>query len=397
MAGTPRQLTVLIAARNAASTIERAIRSCAAEPRCAIVLADDHSTDDTVARAVAVGGPRVQVVTVPDPGGVAAARQRALDAVQTPFAAWLDADDEWLPGRADRLLRMLQSGYDIVADWIDLHDGPSGELLRRLEAPSFLRRAGGALRLFERNLLPGDTQVGFRTACYTQAGGFDQSLHGPESFDLLLRAVRNGARLGFVDEVGYRMYAYPASVSRQLGRQRASLAAALRKHRYEDVKRLYVAAGHSTRVANWALVMMAVFRNEPAEALARLDEASPVDGHPRDILEPDGPWPFPEGWRAAFHRGTVLLMLERDAEATVWLRHAESLMPTAEGANNLGVALARLDQRSAADDAFGLAASRFDGYLDATVNWSSAFPSRITTHPLRRLASRHEYGLQSAS
>src|SRR5690554_5651595 len=124
-------LTILIVARNAAATIERAVASCLAE-RCPIVLVDDNSTDDTVARARAVGGTCLSVRSAGAPGGVSAARQSALDAVTTRFAAWLDADDEWLPGRAARLGRILNDGHDIAVEPIDLYDGPSGRPLRTL-------------------------------------------------------------------------------------------------------------------------------------------------------------------------------------------------------------------------------------------------------------------------
>ena len=36
------QLTILIAAKNAAATIERAVRSCVSEPDCSLILIDDH-------------------------------------------------------------------------------------------------------------------------------------------------------------------------------------------------------------------------------------------------------------------------------------------------------------------------------------------------------------------
>jgi glycosyltransferase involved in cell wall biosynthesis len=391
VAGTPRQLTILIAARNAAATIERAIRSCLPDAAGAIVLVDDRSTDETIVRARAAAVGRLRVVAAPAPGGLALARQRALDAVETPFAAWLDADDEWIPGRGARLTALLGGGYDIATEAIDLHDGVSGAWLRRLTTPAYLRGRGGPLRLFERNFLPGDTQVAFKVATYRRAGRYDPRIFGPESFDVLLRAVRNGATLGVGDDVGYRMFAYPGSVSRNITRQRAALAMTVRKHQYEDVRRLYLDAGFAPRIASWALVMMALFRQEPAAALRFLDEASPAHADAGEILEADGPWPFPEGWRRTFHRGTILLSLGKDAEAAESLRQAESLIETAEGANNLGVALARLGDQAAADAAFITAMARFDGYLDPTVNRTSACPDRITTHPLRREPSRREY------
>jgi glycosyltransferase involved in cell wall biosynthesis len=385
------RLTILVVARDAAATIERSIRSCSSE-NCPIILVDDHSVDDTVARARAISGARLTVLSTAEPGGVGMARQCALDAVDTEFAAWLDADDAWIPGRADRLQAMLRSGHDVATESIDLHDGLTDALLRRLTVPSFVQAPRGAVRLFERNFLPGDTQVAFRTQAFRDAGGYDPMLCGPESFDVLLRALRGGARFAFGDSVGYRMYAYPNSVSRNLTRQRLALVAALRKHDYAAVHQLYLAHGYDERLAAWALVIMAQFRDEPRAALTWLESASPADANSDEVLESDGPWPFPEGWRRAFHRGTILLRLEgREMEAAEELRRAEALLPTAEGANNRGVALARLGRRSEAVPAFAVALTRQPGYLDATLNLAAAAPDQVTTHPLRRTASRMEY------
>jgi glycosyltransferase involved in cell wall biosynthesis len=387
-------VTILIAARNAAATIERAIASCLGESGAPILLIDDHSTDDTVARAVAVAGPRLRVVRV-SPEGVSAARQAGLDAVETDFAAWLDADDEWVPGRLGRLEAMLRAGHDVATEAIDLHDGPSGAWLHRLTVPAFARGARGAVRLFERNFLPGDTQVAFRAATYREVGGYDQTICGPESFDILLRAVRRGARLACGDEAGYRMHAYPGSVSRNVARQTAAIAAVLQKHPYKSVRELYLAFGHDPRVVNWGLTSMALFRQDAKSALRFLDDACPKSADPTVVLEPDGPWPFLEGWRRAFHRGTTLLMLGgRDREAAMELHHAEAIEPTPEGANNLGVALTRLGHRKEAGAQFSTAIDRKPGYYDAGQNTTAAAPAQITTHPLRRAASRTDYGVR---
>jgi glycosyltransferase involved in cell wall biosynthesis len=386
-------LTIMIAARNAAATIERAVRSCLGETSPPILLVDDHCTDDTVPRALAAAHGHLRIVAAPDPGGIPVARQAGLDAVDTPFATWVDADDEWVAGRAARMRQALLAGHDVVVDAFDLHDGATGERLRRLTAPPFLHGEHGAVRLFERNFLPGDSPVGFRVDVFRRAGGYDAAIYGPESYDLLLRAIAGGARFTWQDEVGYRIYAYAGSVSRNLPRQRAALASALRKHEYTSVRALYLDAGYSRRVAAWALVSMALFRFEPGAALHYLDEASPPDGDPCEVLEPDGPWPYREGWRRAFMRGTALLLAGgRDDEAVDALVQAESLDPaTAETANNLGVALARIGRMDDARAAFGRADRAFPGYADARHNQAAAHPSHVTTHPLRRLSSRSDY------
>jgi tetratricopeptide (TPR) repeat protein len=166
----------------------------------------------------------------------------------------------------------------------------------------------------------------------------------------------------------------------------------LRRHEYADVRQLYLEARYTPRLAHWGLVSMALFREEPEPALQFLDEASPADGDPNLVLEENGPWPFREGWRRAFQRGTCLLLVGgRDAEAEAELGHAEQIEPRAEGANNLGVALARQGRVDRAQTLWNDAERRFPGYLDARLNCADPGANRITTHPLRRQASRSEY------
>lgn len=385
-------LTIVMTARNAAATVERAVRSCLGETSAPLLLIDDHSIDDTVERARNASHGAIRVIGAPDPGGVAAARQTGLDHVETEFLAWLDADDEWVQGRARTLVDVLNRDADVAVDALDLHDGTTGAWLRRMSAPAFLKTASGAIRLFERNFLPGDSQVGLRASMVRSAGGYDASIIGPESYDVLLRGVATGARFGWRDSVGYRMHAYPGSLSRNITRQREALTRVLRKHAYADVARLYAAAGYGERVAHWALVSMALYRGEPDAALRFLELASPSALADAAILEPEGPWPHREDWRRMFTRGVALLMRgEAASDALEACRACEALEPTAEGANNLGVALAQSGDVDGAQAAWTLAESRFPGYADPRRNRAGEQPFAITTHPLRRLPSRTDY------
>ena len=171
-------LTLLIVARNAAATIERALLSCVTEPGCPIVLVDDFSRDDTVARARSIAGSRLHVLTSPPPGGVGLARQCALDAVETEYAAWLDADDEWIAGRrsprADAGGRRRHRHREHRSlRWRDLPVATSPH--RALVRPVSRRRTA-ALRA---QLPPGDTQVAFRTHVFRDAGGLIRRFEAP--------------------------------------------------------------------------------------------------------------------------------------------------------------------------------------------------------------------------
>jgi glycosyltransferase involved in cell wall biosynthesis len=384
-------VTTVICARNAAGTIARSINSAVAGGG-PVVLVDDWSQDDTINIARAVADDRISVVRPAEHRTLGLARQTGVAAVRTEWMMWLDADDALLPHRSQSLMHAAKlSSWDAVWDAVELWDGPTERFVRTLPMPEFMLQPGAAVRLFERNHTPGPAWPLVRTE-FARRIGYDVLLPTADDLDFMLRGLRAGGRFGFVGSVGYRQYGYPTSLSRDLRHQRAFVAQALRKHDFESVKQMYLESDFRPRVAAWGTVSMALFREEPEAALRFLDVASPAEADPNEILETDGPWPFREGWRRAFTRGTCLALIGgRDDEAAEELRRANGFEPTAEGANNLGVALARLGRLEEARVNFAAALRLFPGYLDARLNAADPAPSRITTHPLRRLASRSEY------
>jgi glycosyltransferase involved in cell wall biosynthesis len=384
-------VTTIICARDAAATIARAVASAA--PQCGrILLVDDWSTDDTVAHACAAA--TVDVTRPSHHGSMGETRQCGLDAVTTPYLVWLDADDAFLPGRVARLIDGLErEGGDIAADGVELVDGPTGAPRGLAMIPAFVRRA--PVRLFERMYLPGPGVIAARTA-FARSIGYDPALHGCEDADFLLRALAAGARLTMEREIGYRLYAYPASLSRQRDRQRAMYRLVLAKHSYDHVSELYARASVHPVTTAWALVSFALFRDDYPAALELIGRAEALSHACDEIIEPDGPCPHPERWRVSFARGTTYLLRGDTNEAMVELERARTRQETAETLNNLGVARARLGDRTHADMLFTRALALRDGYADPRENLASSSPDRVTTHPLRFETARQDYAAVQA-
>lgn len=386
------QATLLIAARQAAATIGRALRSALTQGDCRVVLVDDFSTDDTVAIARSIATSRLTVLRPPERRTLGLVRQTGLQAVTTPYALWLDADDELLSGRVQRLVDALEtSGADFAADEAEVRVGATGESCHPLAIPGFIRRDPAGVRLLERNYLPGIGVVAFRSA-RGQSLGYDTRLNGSEDVDFVLRAVAGGARFAFIDVPGYRIWPRPDSLSRNRANQRAMYRRCLLKHSFSRIRALYLAAGYDERVALWALVSVATFREEYPVALdfvARLHTTLP---DPQVILEPDGPCTLPEGWRIAFHRGTLMLLTQQaPRSAARELERARALCPNPETLNNLGVALARIGDTATARTLFQQALDLLPDYVDARMNVQAEPPAYLTTHPLRQYAYRSDY------
>jgi glycosyltransferase involved in cell wall biosynthesis len=126
-------ITVIVPGRDVAGFAGEALQSLQAQSLDAwrAVLVDDGSVDDTrrlFADAAAVD-PRFMVVEHREPRGLGAARNSGLDRVETPYTAFLDADDRLRPHTLERLWTTLEaSGSDfVVGAYVRLRpdaDGP---------------------------------------------------------------------------------------------------------------------------------------------------------------------------------------------------------------------------------------------------------------------------------
>ena len=384
-------ISILMPARDAAKTIERAIASLVDQDAAQIILIDDFSSDDTVSRAKAIAGDLLKVVSPNEHINVPHARNAGLDALETRYGIWCDADDCFLPGRVKRLYAMLETGqYDFVSDSQELYDGITGQKLRDLPIPEFIREDKDKARLFERNYLPGIGHIAFAATLAKQVR-YDPEQFGGDDSDFVFRLIAAGARMGIEPTIGYRMYAYPGSDSRNIARQKKMVARALKKHDYAFVKSLFEKGGFNDRVTHWGLVSMAVFREEYAIATSFLEQAFPKGSSQEEILEPYGPLPIKEGWRHAFTLGTLQLLSGKPSDAAINLERCLELGASPEVLNNLGVAYSKTKSKSSASELFHKAKAIQRDYLDAQSNLRSALPNSVTTHPFRRQPSRSEY------
>ncbi len=115
-------VSVLIAAYNAAAFLERAVQSALIQSRAPleVIIVDDASTDDTVAviGKLMARDARIRLVTLKENGGPAAARNAGLAEVRGEWVAILDADDAFVSGRLETLLRyaLLPVHADVIVD-----------------------------------------------------------------------------------------------------------------------------------------------------------------------------------------------------------------------------------------------------------------------------------------
>jgi len=167
-----------------------------------LIVADDGSTDDTVAIVCSIRDQRLRLIQC-DHRGVADTTNAATECATAPLIARMDADDFAYPHRLELQLRLLQQQHlDVVGSQVRIVDtlGHSTSTLRRYEQWINHETVDSdqiAAQRFVELPLVNPTILARRS--YFELGFLNN--HYPEDYDLMLRAAAGGMRFGKVPEV----------------------------------------------------------------------------------------------------------------------------------------------------------------------------------------------------
>lgn len=196
-------ISVILPFRDAAETVEVALRSVLTEPEVAEVIAlDDGSLDGGAARvaSIARGDARVRLVRGPA-RGIVGALNAALAHARGDLVARMDADDVSLPGRvreaAARLSRDASLGA--VSTRVSVDGAGEGMAVYASWQNSLITPEDHARELFVESPLCHPATVLRREAL--DAVGAWQETPWPEDWDLWLRLDARGWSLAKVPEV----------------------------------------------------------------------------------------------------------------------------------------------------------------------------------------------------
>lgn len=214
MSSAPPVVSVVIAAHDAAATIDAAIASAQAQTlrEIEIIVVDDASRDDTPARVEARAGldPRVQLVASTRNGGPGRARNAGLARARGAWVAVLDADDAFAPDRLVRLLALADGGAEMVADNLRL-EGPEGSSLLlpaagdpvfAIEAEAFVEANRG--RREQGRVLYGFLKPMIRRSFLERHSIRYRALRLAEDYFLALECLLHGARWLVTRDALYR-------------------------------------------------------------------------------------------------------------------------------------------------------------------------------------------------
>ena len=186
-------ISVVIAAYNAADTIGRAMASVAAQTvkPLEVIVIDDGSTDATseVASGMqnTMNGIELRLFTQQN-AGAGAARNRGLAEAKGTLVAFLGADDAWLAEKVERCMAKLDESNDVLIAHDFIRVEADGIELMVNCAKRFQDADDPFSGLYRHDFIGTSTVVARRNALLA-VGGFDESVQPAQDFDLWLRVL----------------------------------------------------------------------------------------------------------------------------------------------------------------------------------------------------------------
>jgi len=190
-ATAPPLVSVVIPTHNRSRLVVRAVKSVLAQQGVdlEVIVVDDASRDDTAKVVGSLTDPRIRFLAHETNRGASAARNTGIGMAGGEYIAFLDSDDEWLPGKAaaqaavltgDPAVGLVYCGFRTVDEEMDLGIDRNIEVHR-----------GDVFGDLLRGWCPDTTSMLMaRRDLLEEVGLFDTSLAGFQDYDLLLRLSR---------------------------------------------------------------------------------------------------------------------------------------------------------------------------------------------------------------
>lgn len=182
-------ISIVIPTADRAALVMRAVSSVleGAGDDVEVVVVDDASTDDTVARLKGLADRRLEIVELPERSGANVARNEGAAAARAPLIAFLDSDDEFAAGRPARLVELFRARpkVDAVLDDFTVWTGDKSESARQ---PKGVWSGDRLTALLVAHAVPlTNSALAIRRSAFEAVGGFDVAFRRQQDRDLLLR------------------------------------------------------------------------------------------------------------------------------------------------------------------------------------------------------------------
>ena len=181
------EVDVIVPCYNVEHCVRRALDSVLRQTHqdFSIYAVDDGCTDNTV-QVLKTYTPRCVLISQAR-AGPAAARNRAIRESDSPFVAFIDADDEWLPDKLERQLALLRQNESLGMVCSHCLISETGSDKDRHMVVDNVPHNGRLFKHLVRNCFVFTPSVVVRRRCLQEIGLFHEELPVSEDFNLWLR------------------------------------------------------------------------------------------------------------------------------------------------------------------------------------------------------------------
>lgn len=154
--------------------------------------------------------------------GSAESRNKGISSARGEYVTFLDDDDEYLPEKLENQVRfMTEGGYDVSLTDLDLFY--ENEKLSEHRTREYIENydKDSLIRYHLLYHMTGTDTLMFRKEYILRVGGFGPQNVGDEFF-LMMRAIENGGKIGYLDRCDVRAYVHAGDESLSSGDKKIS-------------------------------------------------------------------------------------------------------------------------------------------------------------------------------
>jgi glycosyltransferase involved in cell wall biosynthesis len=184
-------ISVIIPAYNASDFISQAIESVLSQSYEPLeIIAIDNGSNDHTSEVIRSYSEKVKCIRLDPNKGVTGARNVGIQSSRGELIAFLDADDQWLPGKIEQQQAILDSEPDIGLVHTDVfywNPDAGDKNIRECGREQFTGNCYTRF-FFDNHVMP--SSVLLRRECLEAVGLFDEGFYVAEDWDLWFRIAR---------------------------------------------------------------------------------------------------------------------------------------------------------------------------------------------------------------
>lgn len=208
-------LSVIIPTHNRPHLVARAIKSVISQTLkpYEVIVVDDSDSKETKSLVEGHFDSSVRYILNQSNEGASSSRNLGAEISTGDFIAFLDDDDKWLPEKLSKQLDLIRkNGLDCCFSRLLIkYENCNLEYSTRASLPTEVTQS-----ILLENFIGGTISSVIRRDLFLELGGFDTVFKAREEYDLWIRLIHSGAKIGIVEEplaVAYRSLSQRARIS----------------------------------------------------------------------------------------------------------------------------------------------------------------------------------------